>query len=473
MRDTSLSARLDALESYGILDTVQEDGFDDIVAIAADICATPVSLVSLVERDRQWFKARVGVDLCETPIEQSVCNHGMGGADLLIIPDLTLDPRTRENTLVTEDPFIRFYAGAPLVTPQGVTIGMLCVIDVEPRPAGLTEGQARSLTALARQVMTQMELRRTLRQLDDSVSRARFAEEAGGIGTFELDVRTNMMTVSPEFCRLFGLPVTATCDAEAPESMIDRSHTELRSSGRTRSDGSAAQTVEYRLAPRDGHPARWLRRSGRFRHDDAGAVTHMYGSVQDITSQRMLNEEIGHRLKNTLTLVQAIATHSLRDVPDRAPVVEFEKRLAALGSAHDALVQRIGAGAPLQAVAEAVLGNLGLRDRTALVGPTVDLGEAATLSFSMLLHELGTNALKYGAFSAPDGHVSAAWRIEGDELVFDWIEAGGPEIAKPSRRGFGSRLIERGLAGTGSAMLDYRPAGLSATFRAPIAAMQG
>jgi len=473
MHDTSLTARLDALKSYGVLDTAPEDGFDDIVAIAASICDTPVSLVSLVERDRQWFKARTGVDLCETPIAQSVCNHGMGSGDLLIIPDLTVDPRTRENTLVTEDPFIRFYAGAPLVTPEGVTIGMLCVIDLEPRPAGLNEGQKRSLTALARQVMTQMELRRTLRQLDDSVTRSRFAEEAGGIGTFELDVRTNLMTVSPEFCRLFGLPVTATCDAAVPEALVDRSHAELRSNGRTRSDGSAAQIVEYRLSARDDQPARWLRRAAQFRHDDAGAVTHMYGSVQDITAQRLLNEEIGHRLKNTLTLVQAIAAHSLRDVPDRAPVLEFEKRLTALGSAHDALVQRIGAGAPLQAVAEAVLGNLGLRDRTALVGPELDLGEAATLSFSMLLHELATNALKYGAFSTPEGHVSAAWRIDDSELVFDWVEAGGPEVAQPTRRGFGSRLIARGLAGSGSAVLDYKPAGLSATFRAPIAAMQG
>ncbi len=153
--------RLAALISYNILDTIPEQGFDDIVLLATQICETPVALVSLVTSERQWFKARIGFDPCETPLSQSVCAHALWRPGLLIIPDLTLDPRTRNNTLVTEDPHIRFYAGARLETPRGEVLGTLCVIDGKPRPEGLTAGQTIALEALARQVMTQLELRRT------------------------------------------------------------------------------------------------------------------------------------------------------------------------------------------------------------------------------------------------------------------------------------------------------------------------
>lgn len=155
-------ARLAALNAYAILDTAPEKGFDDIVLLARNACNTPVALVSFVADDRQWVKARVGFPACGTDLNASVCAHVLAEPDLLVIPDLTLDPRTRNNPLVTGDPRIRFYAGAPLRTPDGVALGSLCVIDFGPRPAGLTEIQAESLRALAGQVMAQMELRRAL-----------------------------------------------------------------------------------------------------------------------------------------------------------------------------------------------------------------------------------------------------------------------------------------------------------------------
>jgi PAS domain S-box-containing protein len=156
------AARLAALHRYDILDTPAEAGFDDIVLLASQICQTPVALVSLVDADRQWFKARIGFDACETPLAQSVCAHALHRPGLLVIPDLTRDPRTRRNTLVTGAPHLRFYAGARLETPEGHALGTLCVIDAEPRPGGLTEVQASGLEALARQVMAQIELRRAL-----------------------------------------------------------------------------------------------------------------------------------------------------------------------------------------------------------------------------------------------------------------------------------------------------------------------
>lgn len=154
-------SRLAALDAYGILDTPPEKGFDDIVQLARDACDAPVALVSLVSGNRQWFKARSGFAACQTDLDASVCAHALGEPDLLVIPDLTLDPRTRANPLVTEDPHLRFYAGAPLRTPSGEVLGSLCVIDHKPRPEGLSEREARSLRALAGQVMTQLELRRS------------------------------------------------------------------------------------------------------------------------------------------------------------------------------------------------------------------------------------------------------------------------------------------------------------------------
>jgi PAS domain S-box-containing protein len=154
--------RLAALKSYDILDTPPEAGFDDIVQLATQLCQTPIALVSLVAADRQWFKARVGFASCETDLNSSVCALVLTEPDVLVIPDLTADPRTKANPLVTGEPHIRFYAGAPLRTSEGQVIGSLCVIDNEPRLSGLTEVQARSLKALARQVMSQLELNRAV-----------------------------------------------------------------------------------------------------------------------------------------------------------------------------------------------------------------------------------------------------------------------------------------------------------------------
>ncbi|BDL41787.1 PAS domain S-box protein [Methylorubrum sp. GM97] len=152
--------RLAVLDSYGILDTPPEQGFDDIVHLARELCDAPVALVSLVAGKRQWFKARAGFPRCETDLDASVCAHALVAPDLLVIPDLTRDPRTLANPLVTDDPHLRFYAGAPLRSPEGAVLGSLCVIDHKPRPDGLTDRQAMSLRALAGQVMAQLELRR-------------------------------------------------------------------------------------------------------------------------------------------------------------------------------------------------------------------------------------------------------------------------------------------------------------------------
>jgi GAF domain-containing protein len=150
------------LAGYQIMDTEPDQLFEDLVYLAADICEAPIALVSLVDDNRQWFKARTGLDVCETDIGSSVCAHGLQEEELFIIPDLKMDPRTAENPLVTGPPRLRFYAGAPLRTSSGDTLGMFCVMDHFSRPDGLTSRQRRGLKSLGRQATMSIEMHRLL-----------------------------------------------------------------------------------------------------------------------------------------------------------------------------------------------------------------------------------------------------------------------------------------------------------------------
>jgi signal transduction histidine kinase len=156
--------RLDTLRGYKILDTKREDSFDDLTRIASQICGTPMALVSLIDEDRQWFKSAVGLDTPETARELAFCAHAILQDKVFEVPDAQGDVRFRDNALVTGAPHLRFYAGAPLQTPDGHVLGTLCVLDQKPRT--LSEDQKTALEALARQAMAQMELRKALQEAD-------------------------------------------------------------------------------------------------------------------------------------------------------------------------------------------------------------------------------------------------------------------------------------------------------------------
>jgi two-component sensor histidine kinase len=154
--------RLAALQSFDVLDTPREEEFDDICALAAEICGTPVALISLVDDNRQWFKAEIGLGAAQTSLRESICAHAILQDDMLEIPDTRMDERTADNPLVTQKDGFRFYAGAVLETDDGLPIGTLCTLDYQPRR--LTSTQKDTLRVLARQVMTQLQLRRALVQ---------------------------------------------------------------------------------------------------------------------------------------------------------------------------------------------------------------------------------------------------------------------------------------------------------------------
>jgi signal transduction histidine kinase len=167
LRSLAEDDRLDALRRYEVLDTPPEEAFDDLVELAAELCGAPVSLMTLVDSDRVFHKAAAGADPGDIPREESFCTHAIADDELMVVPDAAADPRFAANPNVTGGLGIRFYAGAPLVTPEGAAIGSLCIIDHHPRE--LTPARERALRALSRAVVAQLELRRQnerLRALD-------------------------------------------------------------------------------------------------------------------------------------------------------------------------------------------------------------------------------------------------------------------------------------------------------------------
>ena len=159
--------RSSRLLGYNIFDTQSETAYDDIVQLASYICQTPTSLVSLIDTDRQWFKAAVGLTVSEAPRDLAFCAHAIVQASLFVVPDAREDVRFADNPLVTGAPHIRFYAGAPLITADGLALGTLCVIDFQPRT--LTTEQASALAALSRQVVSQLELRLSHQKLKQEI----------------------------------------------------------------------------------------------------------------------------------------------------------------------------------------------------------------------------------------------------------------------------------------------------------------
>jgi PAS domain S-box-containing protein len=163
--------RLNALARYEILDTPREPEFDDVVRLAANVLDAPIAVVNLIAEGRQWFKAELGIGANELPLDVSICAHAMLQPGIFVVPDTTSDARFACNPLVTGEPGLRFYAGALLVTPEGLPLGTLCVLDTKPRPGGITDHQRLALEVLARQVMTQLELRRAVAQRDRRANR--------------------------------------------------------------------------------------------------------------------------------------------------------------------------------------------------------------------------------------------------------------------------------------------------------------
>ncbi|WP_203076149.1 PAS domain-containing protein [Falsiroseomonas ponticola] len=326
-------------------------------------------------------------------------------------------------------------------------------------------------------------------RLRESETQLRLASEAGAIGFFSCDMESGATYWSEMMYRLYGLDASLPPPSMLPEGAhLDMVHPEDRAALRDRRLAAMADRAlvtfafEFRIRRGDTGEVRWIASRGEFVRAVDGTVRMIRGGQQDVTARRedadrlrLMVHELNHRVKNTLATVQSIAAQSLRGT-DEGVRKGLEARILALAAAHDVLTRDGWAGASIDEVVAGVLAPHGGRDgaRFRVQGPPLRLVPRVAVTLSMALHELATNALKYGALSVQSGHVAIGWEtVAGDPALFRlrWTERGGPPAAPPERQGFGTRLIERSLAHDlgGTTRIDFAAEGVSCVVEAPLA----
>ena len=294
---------------------------------------------------------------------------------------------------------------------------------------------------------------------------------SGAVGLWDWMVDSDLLHGDAHFARLYGLDEAQTkaglTEAEYQRYVLEDDLGSLRARIREVFEAGGNFLVEYRLAI-PGEPLRWVECKGRMVEDQNGRPIRFSGTAVDVTDRKthdeqryLLMQELSHRVKNTFAMVQSVAFQTLRGT-DQAISLALQSRLAALSRAHEVLVQTSWSSTPLAELLERVLRLEAEGERFQLDGPDLVVGSRAALSLSLLLHELATNAVKYGALSVPEGVVAVTWAVENDRFALSWREEGGPPARPSSHTGFGSRLIAMGIAGARHAELGlYRrgPAG--------------
>lgn len=300
------AGRLHALRKYEVLDTFPEQAYDDVVRLASFICGTPIALVSLVDTDRQWFKAKVGIDLIETPRDVSFCAYALSEPDkLFVVPDTYDDSRFSGNALVVSEPNIRFYAGAPLVTPDRQVLGTLCVIDRMPRQ--LTNEQKEALSALSRQVVAQLELKRKLIELEDSECRFKTFMDNSPAATFLKDDQGRMLYANQSYLERYNLKSADVIGKNNFELWPEEMAQELCSHEMTILAGNETASVNETTQVPGYAPSYW--QTHKF---PLVTKQRMLGGIAiDITEIKLYEkqlEEYQHELEGTLAKLEILSS---------------------------------------------------------------------------------------------------------------------------------------------------------------------
>ncbi len=318
--------------------------------------------------------------------------------------------------------------------------------------------------------------------LQRNEERLTLALAAGVVGTWDWHVADNKVFANERFARIYGVDPQEARQGAPVESYVKAIHPDDRERVRLRIEESVATgcdfSEEYRLVQGDG-TIRWVLARGRCYHDENRRPTRFPGAVTDITERKeaeqrakLLSEEINHRVSNLLTVVQAIVARTLDGAQSITVAREtLIQRLAALGRAQAAITSRAGWRIDLRDLVAIAVAPHSDDERFAITGESFMLYSDQALGLSLALHELATNAVKYGALSTPTGRIAIDWHlVSGSRLALHWREEGGPQVTEPSKRGFGLEMIERVVAGElgAAATTTYAPGGISWTFEMPV-----
>jgi two-component sensor histidine kinase len=315
--------------------------------------------------------------------------------------------------------------------------------------------------------------------LADSAARLRLALSAGGMAVWQYRIREARLAATPDLNRLLGLPEEhPTAVDEVRAGFVDAVDPVRTAASEALRAGEAVFENDFRYRRHADGEVRWLRLRAEILRDRDGRPDQVLGVAEDVTEhvvvqerQRTLLNELNHRVKNNLAIVQAVALRTFRGRGCDDAVAQFVDRLVALGGVHDVLTRSHWDRAPVRDVIESGLAGVGCPpERRVLRGPEVGLGASAVLDLSLAVHELATNATKYGALSTDAGVVEVSWSAAAAEQVeIVWRERGGPPVRPPQRRGFGSELLSRLFRRAGASVeLRYPPRGVVCRMRLPL-----
>lgn len=439
-------------EDLETLGTAVDPDFDRLTRLAAGILGAPFSVVALVDDNREWFKSKLGIEAAERPA--GLASRLVAGRDTNLV---VLDTAAEKNLQPEALGDIGFFAGAVIVV-HGERLGALCVMDQRPRrsvdPKQIAElvdlaGMAGSLLELKHDVKVRG---RTAAELIREEWRHALTLEAGMVGSYAWDIPTGEVAANDIMRRMYGFDPAKRLVIEEFFAAIDPAHVPIVQAA---IDATFEDGVDY-VAEFRVRSGRWLSARGRvYQRDANGRPLVMMGVNIDITEARQaadhtrhLLRELNHRVKNTLAMTQSLARQTLRQNPDPQEFIDaFSGRLRTLADAHALLADRDWAGIGLVELVETQVGPYatGHRDRLAIKGDDVQLPPDHALGLGIVLHELASNAARYGALSSKKGKLSITWEISNGTVHLHWTEAGGPVVGKPAETGFGSRLIVRSL----------------------------
>ncbi|KQU53001.1 histidine kinase [Sphingomonas sp. Leaf339] len=469
---------------------------DDITRFAAALCDAPIALVTLLEEEYQHFVGRTGIDMAGTPRDISFCTHALASPNIMVVADTHRDPRFVDNPLVTAAPFVRFYAGAPLLASDGSALGTLCILDTVPRD-GLTPLQQEGLVVLARAAMARLDDRRSSREQGIAEAEQRHALEQSELRFRTLaDTMPQMVwsTLPDGFhdyynARWYDFTGTTPGSTDG-EGWNDIFHPDDQARAWTLWRHSLTTgepyEIEYRLRHFDG-TYRWVLGRALPIRDDAGRITRWFGTCTDIHEQKLaleereiISQELSHRIKNIFAVVAGLIQFAARTRPEFAPIAsDLRQRITALGRAHDFVRPHSAQSRPsaqqdsLKGLLDSLFEPYQQQDhsRIQVRGEDLLIDDRSATPLALLFHELATNATKYGALSTTEGTIDVTVEQTDDVVTLIWMERGGPVVVTPPSglNGFGSQLIELSAVRQlgGQVCRDWQSDGLIATIKVP------